>query len=543
MHIQDILPLYLGSAREVVDITPDDGRVDLALGLPEAVSYRRLGTVAAPPEVGPQTLLVAVVGPRVNAPDVLAPLRGLRPGGRGIIFTTWPLSAFPYDRLVGPLAEAGCAVTDARLVEEAADPVGVHAALVVERVEQAAPHGDPGGGPHDALQLTNRVALAGFVATAMSERVAELESAAARLSGLAERVAALDGQLNAARRRQARSDAALRRLESSVTLQLGRIVVQGVRHPVRGVVAVPRDLVRLGRRWRRGPQVPAAAARPAPARPVPDDRVVRLGLPAKGAAHRDRLVLTAPRDMIVPRRLDENGLAGYEPDTMACFLAACDVAGPGAVFDIGANVGIFAAVASAMTSRQVRAFEPVPALAEVSRRFARDNELDWATETVALGADNGTATFYLSDKSDSSNSLAEGFRPSSAQISVQVETLDSYVGRTGMVPAVLKIDTESTEPDVIAGAAQTFAERRPWIVCEVLAGRVEDRLTAVMEPLGYHWYQIRDEIPYQESDEIVGDRTYRHLNWLFAPEPPDERFWAAVREWSTDLSSCPVERG
>jgi FkbM family methyltransferase len=205
-----------------------------------------------------------------------------------------------------------------------------------------------------------------------------------------------------------------------------------------------------------------------------------------------------------------------------------DVAGPGAVLDIGANVGLYAGLAAAVSDRRVAAFEPFPILAEVAERFSADNDLGFLVESIALGSENGSATLYLSDTSDSSNSLAEGFRKSSKQIEVPVETLDGWVRRTGLVPAVIKVDTESTEPDVLIGGAETLREHRPWILCEVLAGRGEDRLMEALAPHGYHWYHITDEVPYRHATVIEGDTTYRDLMWLFAPEPPTEEFWAAV---------------
>ncbi len=273
--------------------------------------------------------------------------------------------------------------------------------------------------------------------------------------------------------------------------------------------------------------------------------MVHIAMPRPGLAPGEHpvLTLTAPRRLLVPRRLAEDGLAGYEPESLACFLAAAEVAGPGAILDVGANVGVYAALAAALTPRQVCAFEPSPSLVETARRFAADNDLHYRTEALALGAENGSATFYLSDSSDTSNSLAAGFRKSSAQIDVPVETLDSYVARTGLVPAVMKVDTETTEPDVLTGAVRTITRHRPWILCEVLAARVESRLTEALAPFGYSWYHVGDEVPYRRTSEIVGDRTYRHLMWLFAPEEPDESFWAAQRKWAAALAECTPQRG
>jgi FkbM family methyltransferase len=302
------------------------------------------------------------------------------------------------------------------------------------------------------------------------------------------------------------------------------------------MISVPRELVRMWRAKRRG-----------------EDRVVPIALPAPAAASgaaatagtpsRELITMTLPSQLRVPRKLAYHGLAGYEPEGLACFLAAADVAGPGAVLDIGANVGIYAALAAALTQREVRAFEPMPSLVDAARKFASDNGLGFTTELLALGAENGSASLYLSPNSDTSNSLAAGFRDSASHIEVPVETLDSYVARTGVVPAVMKVDTETTEPDVLAGAAATIVKHRPWILCEVLAGRVEDRLTEVLEPLNYYWYPVTGDVPYEAAEKIAGDETYTHLMWLFAPEEPGDAFWAALRAWQAALAECTPERG
>jgi FkbM family methyltransferase len=179
----------------------------------------------------------------------------------------------------------------------------------------------------------------------------------------------------------------------------------------------------------------------------------------------------------------------------------------------------------------------------VASTFSDENHLEFRAEMIALGAESGTATFYLSDRSDASNSLAAGFRPSSNQIQVPVETLDSYVERTGLVPAVMKVDTETTEPDVLAGSAATIATHRPWILCEVLARRVEPRLEQTLAPHRYHWYPIEVPAPYREAGRIRGDRKYQNLMWLFAPERPGDEFWTALERRTAQLRECRPQRG
>lgn len=277
----------------------------------------------------------------------------------------------------------------------------------------------------------------------------------------------------------------------------------------------------------------------------PKTRAFELTLPSPDVAtapgdspppHR-KLSIRVPEHLFVPRVLERDGLAAYEPETLACFLAATQLRG-GPVFDVGANVGVFSWLAAALTDAEVVAFEPTPQLAAAARDLQGDNGLSYQVEEIALGAENGTATFYLSSLTDSSNSLLLGFRPSKASLEVPVETLDGYCQRTATIPAVLKVDTEATEPDVLRGGLETLRDHRPWIVCEVLARRTEADLEALLGPLGYQWYQITTELPLAPRREIFGDRSYRFKNWLFTPETPGDELWDAMRTWRQALATC-----
>jgi len=213
------------------------------------------------------------------------------------------------------------------------------------------------------------------------------------------------------------------------------------------------------------------------------------------------------------------------------------------VYDIGANVGVFSIVAAALTDWQVVAFEPTPELAEVARRIIAAHDLSCRVEEIALAAEDGRATFYLSDITDSSSSLRASFRPHHRSIEVTVQTLDRYAEQHPPAPSVLKIDTESTEPDVLRGGMSLIARDRPWIICEVLAGRTEEQLMALMRPLGYHWYHITEEERLAPVDVIAGDRSYAYMNWLFAPDPPTERFWEHRARWLDALRRATPRGG
>jgi FkbM family methyltransferase len=240
------------------------------------------------------------------------------------------------------------------------------------------------------------------------------------------------------------------------------------------------------------------------------------------------------------KRLKREGIGGYEPETLACFLAALEEAPDGAVLDVGANLGLYSIVASARSRRRVYGFEPTPDLATVMRRVAADNDLGFHTEQLAMGRESGTAKLYLSDRADLSNSLVEGFRESHTQVDVPLETADAWCARTGVIPGLIKIDTEATEPAVVEGALDTIQAHRPWIFCEVLYGRVEEPIMELMRPHGYYWYHLAGDPPYQPQDQIVGDNTYQCLMWLLTPEPVDDKFWARAAEWRSSVDKLKV---
>ncbi|WP_158564338.1 FkbM family methyltransferase [Jiangella anatolica] len=355
-------------------------------------------------------------------------------------------------------------------------------------------------------------------------------------------------------RTELRSTRALRqtaehRLEvarASTTMQVGQAVVGMARHPVRGSRRAA-GILREAWKTRR---TPAARRVTTSATPVPSDEPRRfdywvpMPVPPGGDRGQPReLHVTVPAHYIVAKHLLKHGIGGYEPSTIAWYLALCDTAPPGAVWDVGANLGPYALLARAYTDREIVAFEPTPDLAHWARHLADVNGLDYRLELIAAGESPGTATFYLSESSDSSNSLAQGFRVSKRQLDVLVEPLDRYSRRTGSIPSVMKVDTETTEHYVLRGARELIAEHRPWILCEVLAGRAPERpLTELMGELGYRFLHLNGTFPLPAKDVIKGDPTYEHMNYLFAPEDVSEEMLAAAKAWHAALEATPRPR-
>lgn len=230
------------------------------------------------------------------------------------------------------------------------------------------------------------------------------------------------------------------------------------------------------------------------------------------------------------------GLGGYEPETIGAALALVGAEDLRSFADIGANIGIFSLVLKSLfgTRLDVHSFEPLPRLNEIAAGLASLNSLSISVHPEALSNVAGTAKFYVSAKSDSSNSLNANFRAAKEVIDVRLATIDGFFTRQKGQRWLMKIDTESTEPDVLEGGIGLIASARPWIICEVLANRGEDRLQHIVDQHGYFAYHL-DGGRLENPAEVQGDPTYRHRDWLFAPRQLDEGFRELYAEAQTAL--------
>ena len=143
--------------------------------------------------------------------------------------------------------------------------------------------------------------------------------------------------------------------------------------------------------------------------------------------------------------------------------------------DVGANIGLYTLLFSKLVggSGRVHAFEPAPANARRLRVNLLLNEADNVTvEDAAVYSRGGTVTLNLFPEhlgpwhTLGRPELPDPFEPGrtlapTASVDVPATTLDDYAERTGIERvALLKIDVEGAEPDVLEGAARLLAERR-----------------------------------------------------------------------------------
>lgn len=184
--------------------------------------------------------------------------------------------------------------------------------------------------------------------------------------------------------------------------------------------------------------------------------------------------------------------------------------------DVGANVGAVLRdiVRVAPRGRHI-AYEPLPDLAQVLAREFPGVEV----RNAALSDRVGEATFHRVTARDTRSSLSplDHREDELERITVRVEDLDSALP-DDYVPAVIKIDVEGAEEQVLRGAAATLARHRPIVVLEHNAsahhfGTSSETVQELLAAAGLRVFDIDGRGPYGPGE--LAERVRAGDMWTF----------------------------
>ncbi len=195
---------------------------------------------------------------------------------------------------------------------------------------------------------------------------------------------------------------------------------------------------------------------------------------------------------------------------------------PGDFFvDVGANVGAYTVLGAAAAGATTYAFEPSPHALEHLRANVELNRIGGLVhiEPYAVGREPGTVRIETEGASAMHRVASEQEQPEQAGHAmtpgIEMRTLDSY----GLRPAILKIDVEGYEAEVLAGAAATLAS--PELVAVITensddSDRYGAGLATVQTQMQQHGFAPFRYEPRQRAltpDQGRGDNTLylRHL--------------------------------
>jgi FkbM family methyltransferase len=221
------------------------------------------------------------------------------------------------------------------------------------------------------------------------------------------------------------------------------------------------------------------------------------------------------------------GAAGYEPATwkaIQAYVRRSDV-----FWDVGSNIGLYAVLAKkTKPALRVEAFEPVPSLAEASRKFQEANGSGVMTRQVAVSSHANGAEITVRKYADvtevePTSTLEKDVNLSlgaSAEVlKVETTTLDLLAGTLGPADQLfIKIDVEGHENHVLKGARTLLKIRRPIILCEILpgVGKTEE-IAAILSEAGYAVLAIsREGLFAVSAADLSKKRNY--TDYLLIPE-------------------------
>ncbi len=224
------------------------------------------------------------------------------------------------------------------------------------------------------------------------------------------------------------------------------------------------------------------------------------------------------RDSIASR-LYLYGPKRFEPESLALFAEILKLESVNVVLDIGANTGVYSLLAGASgRANQIHSFEPMPDIyARLNENIVTNSFENVIAHNVALSEQSGEINFYFipAITIPTGGSAAKENWPGVKKVRVKSVSLDTFFQQTNVDSIdLIKIDTEMTEPSILRGGRNVIAEYKPTIICEVLDANSANEITALMQPLGYRFFHIR-ESDLSERGEIEHDPSYQYANYLF----------------------------
>jgi FkbM family methyltransferase len=186
-------------------------------------------------------------------------------------------------------------------------------------------------------------------------------------------------------------------------------------------------------------------------------------VPFVGVETDGTIMFSATRDRTIGRSLYTRGWWDAEGLPKALRLAGVGLGEGRLMVEVGANIGTTTIQAAKLGAR-VLAFEPEPLNYRLLRANVAVNLLDDVVECVQAGCSStdGTTFMSLSSVNDGEHRVSRA-----GDLSIAVVRLDSALTARGIDPAdvaLLWVDAEGHEAEVLAGAPRLLAAKPPIVI-------------------------------------------------------------------------------
>jgi FkbM family methyltransferase len=186
--------------------------------------------------------------------------------------------------------------------------------------------------------------------------------------------------------------------------------------------------------------------------------------------------------LVLPQRFDSSQWLLSHPEDvleLQVFLRVAKQA-DGLMFDVGANIGMFAVLFCKVCRYDAIAFEPNPSASGIIQCISTLNEIRPTRIRLvqeAVGSEIGIRNMHLDDDTGfiQVQKYTSSRARSAASIRTPITTIDKIRSEIETKVAVLKIDVEGFEDEVLKGAQETLARDRPVISLELHSDYLRER--------------------------------------------------------------------
>lgn len=190
--------------------------------------------------------------------------------------------------------------------------------------------------------------------------------------------------------------------------------------------------------------------------------------------------------------------------------------------DVGANVGIFAVLASGVVRAKTIAIEPIPETHMKLCENVRLNRLEELVNPMNVGAGDVGCTARMTSALDTENHALSAGNNGSASVDVPQHTLDELLD--GVRPRVIKVDVEGYEGQVIKGGREILSQDSLSAVMVELNGNCRRYATSpdtIHDDICTHGLTPVAFNPLTRKLTTLKDRNRRSVNTIYVRDPEE----------------------
>lgn len=218
---------------------------------------------------------------------------------------------------------------------------------------------------------------------------------------------------------------------------------------------------------------------------------------------------------IIENQLFWKGIDGFEPNSLKIWVKLCKISD--VILDIGANTGIYSLIAKCVNPiSKVYAFEPVERVYRILEKNFTINNFDACSYKVAISNSDGMGMFYDDDEEHTNSvvlNLDRSDEKNLHKVDTKVTKLDTFIKNTNIQGvALIKMDVETHESEVIEGFKEHLNDFRPTFIIEIIKESVALSLYEQLSGLGYNYFYINE--PFGGVDHDVEGAPYQKVESL-----------------------------